>query len=311
MKPPIDDSAAMESNEASLGGSESSVAQDEQLTVEDTDAPTNPRPTLANHEQHKTASNLPNGGSASRGLYAEEQDPSLKGVPDESVFRSQMQKMASLSPEQRAKLGAQLGGGVGAAVSGGPGAIIGGAVGAITARSVGHVQNGQHIEDERKETVVEALNTLGVAKDNSINFKDGAEFVITQDPYARLQNVSGVVGKPDRTLYETDKSNPLTNRTTAVAMPISYYINSALYGYDPKDPQCEKSIKNTTNLLVNSFQNGIDNIDTAYSRAKEVASKVGATDKVMRAYFNSIKTKVPDGAALAIKQGLDILYGGK
>lgn len=246
------------------------------------------------------------------GIYPEENQV-RDALNSADPVRTKMKQLGTMSAKDRAAMGAKLGAGIGMTTMGPSGGIIGAAVGAIAGRSGGILQSGEHEDAKRRQRMVQTLNTTGIVDDMGFfKFEDGSVFKVNADPSIKLKNTSSVAGPAYRTQYEIDSSSPFARRATSVARPLAYYMAHGLMKYrDPENPRDQKVLDNTTALLVNAIQSDAKNIQQVYARAKELAAKFGVTKKHMAAFFDQIKSGVPDEDAGSIKQGLDILYTGE
>lgn len=228
----------------------------------------------------------------------------------QALLKYKVSKLQEYQPEERAMEGAKIGSAIGIAENGMIGGIIGSGVGALAGRALGNVQSGEYEVNKTVSDTIGKMNTLGIAKENTIVFPDGASFPITFDPDYRLENASNLLdGQSDRSMYDVDKSNPFVNRTTKVAEPLAYLLADALSKQGNSSGVINsKAINNTIGLLVNALQTDAKDINTIYARARDIASKIGLPESSVRAYFNSIKGKLDKDKASSIKQGLDILY---
>ena len=244
--------------------------------------------------------------------YAEEQDERFlnNAVGKANVVRSKLQKLGDESPEARSQIGGNLGAGIGAAIDGPIGALVGAGVGAMSARGMGLVKSGEREDMIRKDKLMKSLQVMGVAnKDSRISFDDGDSFLLTPDPYAKLPNTSSIFGEAERSIFQMDKTNPFTQRTAALARPLARYMAEGVLGYkDDKSPRDVKVVDNTTALFVNALQDNSDSMEKIYSRARQLADKMGVTEHDLRVFYDANKTRIPGPEAVEIRKGLDLIY---
>lgn len=267
----------------------------------------NPKPTLTNVMSMSMPDNKQEAGL---GAYPEE-NSMARNMQTATPMHSAMRGLGELPAKDRAVNGAKFGAGIGMQVGGMHGSMIGAAIGSFAGRGLGMAQSGEAENIKRKGNVVNTLNALGtVNKQGVINFEDGEKFFVNPDPNFALQNNSSVTGKPSRTIFEVDRTHPFSRRTTAVARPLAYFINSLTDYKDPSNPNDKKIIDDTTGLLVNALQQNTDNITQVYGRANELLKKFGVSSKGLSSYFDANKSKIPEEDAAIIKQGLNILSAG-
>lgn len=237
--------------------------------------------------------------------------PEEKGVRDAvdnaSIANGKLKQLGQMSAEERAHTGAYYGGGIGQKF-GKHGAIMGAAMGAVATRAAGMVQSGEHEDNQRKTKVNDTLRMMKIVNDyGDIDFEDGGVFQVNSAK--PLANTSPMGGKPTRNMYEVDKTNPFTNRATAVAKPLAYHLTKGILGYkDPKNARDAKALANTTAMLVNAMQSGAEDISTIYRRGQQLAKKFGVTQKGMESFMSSIAKEIPDEDANHLKQGIQILF---
>lgn len=210
--------------------------------------------------------------------------------------------LANQTPEERSMNGAKFGAQLGFKNGGHVGAVIGGAIGAYAARGMGQVKSGEHDVNVQLEKFGEVLNTMKIAdKKGNIEFSDGTSAPL---PKGKLTNLrSGISGKKEREPYEYDTSNPFTNRTTTVVKPIAIFLGRGIL--KTENP---KTIDRIAGTICNTIQSGAKDINTIYSRARDVASKLGVKPDQMAAFMQSLN--LPESQAKDIKKGLEILYAG-
>lgn len=245
--------------------------------------------------------------------YAEENMDSLlnNSLNQGAMVKSKLRNLGNDTPQKRAQTGGRLGTSIGLAVDGPMGALLGAGVGAVAARGMGLVQSGESEDIQRKAKVIDSLKLMKVAgEDNRINFEDGGSFFVTNDPSAKLVNTSSILGPVDRTMFELDTSNPFTKRALAVARPLGRFLAEGVLGYrNDNNPRDIKAADNITSLFVNALQHNADSADTVYKRAKQLAQKLGATEKATRTFFDANKHRIKPTEAVEIRKGLDLLYG--
>jgi len=244
--------------------------------------------------------------------YAEENDARLlnSAMDKANIVQSNLQDIDKKSPEQRAQIGGKLGAGVGLALDGPMGALMGAGMGAVAARGMGLAKSGENEDIKRSSKVLDSLQLMGISgEDNRVQFSDGNSFLLTPDPSARLENTSAIFGKADRTMFELDNTSPFTKRSATVARPLARYLAQGILGYGNKNnPRDVNAIDNTTKLFVNILQNDVDSVASVYSRAKQLADKMGVTEEAIRTFYDANKTQIDAVEAAEIRRGLDIIY---
>lgn len=231
-------------------------------------------------------------------------------INPENIFINKMANMYKKTPKERAEIGSKLGGTIGLAAGGVVGSIIGANFGAMAARAAGQIQTGELEDANRRTKMYDVMNTMGIAAKNKISFEDGSSFELNPDPSIKIPNMSSMVsGQKDRTLYEVDTSNPLSNRAVAAAKPISYMLSAGLMQWnDLKNAKDAKSLSSTTGVLVNALLQDTDNIQTVYSRARQVAAKAGISKTDMLSYFKAMEGKISDSEMQTILKAIETIY---
>ena len=246
-------------------------------------------------------------------VYAEEVGDSLlsQATSEQALAKSQLSNLGTKTPQDRSRIGANWGARTGLNTTGTVGAIVGAGVGAMAARALGVIQTGEHEDNVRKDRMFNTLQTMGViGKEGTIDFEDlGRSPLLSNDPSLRLANVNSFGEGKDRSLYETDSSNPFVNRASTVARPLGLYLSQGVLGYrDRKNPRDEQAAKNAVSLLVNSITSGTDSVDVVYGRARKLVGKYGLDEHKMRSYFSANKDMFNPEEAESIRSGLDMLF---
>lgn len=275
----------------------------------DPDAPQMRRPTIPSFVQSMQTGD---DNITPQRAYPELMNPALidAAVDPKTQLAAEFKSLKDKVPAERAMIGGRFGAKVGARTQGLHGAVIGAGIGAVVARSLGILQTGEHEDAKRKESVFGTWKTVGIADDqNKINFDDGGSFDLNLDPSFKLSNIDSLItGEKERPNTAVDVSHPMSKRTMSAVLPLAYYTTQGLLGWsDTKNPRDTKALENTTGLLVNALQSGATSINQVYDRARQMAAKYGNED-TLRTFFNTIKESVPDSDALAIRQGLDVLF---
>lgn len=231
-------------------------------------------------------------------------------VDASAPIKTTFQNLDSKTAQQRAEVGARFGAATGLSVAGPVGAVIGTGVGAMNARALGLIQTGEHEDQLRRGGSIDTLKTMGIiGDDNRISFEGSKSVLATPDQSLRLQNASPITGEPDRSLFEIDKSNPLSNRTANVARVFARVLNDGILGFaDPNNPRDTVSLNNNTGMFANLLQSDADSIAVVYARAKQLAAKFGISEKQMRTFFDANKTNIDERESADIRQGIDIIY---
>ena len=175
------------------------------------------------------------------------------------------------------------------------------------------VQAGEQADAGNRSKVVESFRTLGITDPNfNIKFDDGGEFSFAGLEQKRFQNVlpTGVDKETERPFYQIDTSNPLSRRSVTVGRTLARFIGNNILGFsDEKNPRDVSAIDNTTGILVNALQTDAKDINTVYTRARELAKRAGIEEAQAKRFFDSIKRDLSDTEAEEIRRGLDIIYG--
>lgn len=243
--------------------------------------------------------------------FSEDVDSRLfnNAIRASSVVDNHLRNLGNKSPEQRALVGARVGAGTGLAVGGPIGALIGASVGSYAGRGLGKVQSGEHAQSVRNNRVMNTMKVLDIVNDKNISTLSDNNFLVTNDPNARLRNTSRIAGKPTRGIFEIDKTSPFSKRTTAIARPLAWVINEGTFGVVDKDqPKATKTVDDTTGLLVNMFEAGSDSMDTILKRAQTTLKKLGVTEDQMRSFFDARKGQIDEVEAREIERGIGALY---
>lgn len=248
-----------------------------------------------------------------RPLYGEELSPSLisQATSTDSIAKAHFNNLGDKTPEERARTGGLFGARAGLQKNGLIGSLIGSGVGAVAARALGVIQNGEHEDNMRKDNMLTTMAQMKLlSKDGVIDFEDaGTSMLITNDPSMRLPNISSFGKGKDRSIYETDVSNPFNNRATAAARPIALYLANGLLGYkDRKNPRDENASRNAVALLTNAFLHKADSEKTIYKRARKTVEKLGLNEDKLRTYFNDNKGSFQAEEAESIRAGLDRIF---
>lgn len=264
------------------------------------------RPTLSNHTKKSQEMR------ASNPVYSEEYNGSVnKAVQSASPGLVAVGRLKNMDAAGRAAVGSRVGATVGLSTQGTIGGILGAAVGAYAGRAAGLVQSGVHKDNQRKAQVIEAFDRLGIRnkKSGRIEFSDGGFAELT--PERVFGTESGKPGKSD--LEAIDLTSPFARRTASVARPIARYISEGLLGEtsNKDDESSQRGIDNTTAMIMNSLQDGAEDVETIYNRAKQISGKLGLSAKQAREFFHQRRGTFGEDERLDIESGLDILYGKK
>ena len=223
-------------------------------------------------------------------------------------MKPSFQNIEQLSTQERATRGAALGSAAGLGVSGPLGAVMGGSIGAVVSRAAGVVKTGEHEDELNKQKIHTTLEQLGALSKGAMSFQDAAVRV-PRDPSFRMENLDVSLPNRDRSLYDVDKSNPLTNRTMAVAQPIAKYLVQGINNLsDTKNERHAAALANASGLLTNTLQADAPDISTVYSRARQLVEKMGISEQQLRAFISSSKDTVSPQEAKQIKFGLDRIF---
>jgi len=254
----------------------------------------------------------PNATAANNTQFAEETgrlfaDEALSGA---TPIRAAFQNLGDKTPQERAQAGSKLGTITGMGAAGPIGSIIGAGVGAMVGRSVGMIQSGEQESQVRRATGIDTMKTMGIIGDNNrIQFDTTTSLLATPDTAARLQNLSPVTGQPDRSLFEIDKSNPLSNRTSKVARVFARVLNDGVMGFtNDKNPQDDASLNAFTGFFANMLQGDAESIDEVYDRARQLARKFNIDQTKMRTFFDANKTRISKEEAASLREGIDTIY---
>lgn len=264
------------------------------------------RPTLDNHRKKSQEM------KAQSPQYAEEYNGSLnKAVSSADPALVAVGRLKDMDAAGRAAVGSRMGAAVGLSTQGTIGGILGAAIGAYAGRASGLVQSGVHKDNQRKAKVIDAFDRLGIRnkKTGSIEFADGGSAALT--PERVFGTESGKPGKSD--LEDIDLTSPFARRTASVARPIARYLNEGLLGEisNDDDEGHKKAIDNTTAMIMNSLQDGAEDVETIYNRARQISGKLGLSAKQAREFFHQRRGALGDDERVDIESGLDILYGKK
>lgn len=273
------------------------------------ETPQSPVPSLANYYK-----SVAGNGLSQVPQYAEEQDPTLgKALQQtEDPIMNEIRNLANLPPRQRAIAGAKLGAAIGLRQGGEQAGIIGAAIGAMAGRGAGMVQAGEYAKSTRDARLWNSLKTMGIAsKDGVVEFEGEDKLYMPPTATDRLKNlrINALNGARDRTLYEIDKTNPLTGRAMRVARPIGLFYANEMLGYGAGKTEADQTASTAAMaMFANIFLENADTERQVYSRARQTVNNMDLKERTLRGYFNSIKTKIKMDEAEDIKRGLDILY---
>lgn len=273
--------------------------------------PVNQVPSLANYLSYATDQALNNASAAS--VYSEAQNPNLGSAlkQTEDPIMNEIKNLANLPPRQRAIAGAKLGARIGLQQGGEQAGIVGAFIGAVAGRGAGMVQAGEYEKTTRDARLWNSLKTIGIAKDNGVVEFEGEKLQMPPTATDRLKNlkINVLNNARDRTLYELDKTNPLTGRAMLVARPLGLIYANLMLGYDKGNTEADRTASTASMaMFANIFQEGATSEDKVYSRARQTVKNMGLTEGPVRRYFDSIKTQVKMEEAEDIKRGLDILF---
>lgn len=241
--------------------------------------------------------------------YAEESG--INGLMQKSSPAAQ--KLSTLdkqSARDRAINGATLGSAIGTQVMGKEGAIIGAHIGAIAGRGAGMAQSGEQAKLNRDSRIWNSLKTMGaVKKDGRVDFKDNS-IRMPNEASGRMKNlrINPLNGNKDRSMYELDKTNPLTTRALTVARPLAKFYASGMLGYTDRDEVGKGASSASMALFANIFTDGVDNEKAVYSRAQQMAKKMGIKEKNIKAYFEAIKKDLSFDEAQEIQKGINLIF---
>lgn len=197
-----------------------------------------------------------------------------------------MKNLHSMSPEERADKGAKFGMAVGLKNAGPIGSLIGAGVGAMAGRAAGIVQSGEHSQNEKKKQVLDTFSKLGILDKSTgmLSVEDPDEKkTLKVSPTSKLKNMFSISGKKERELFEIDTGNPFSNRTVQVVTPLARYISEGLLKHKDK-----KTVDATVGALTNYLQDGAMDIQTVYSRAREVAAKLGVDETQLTTFLQTL-----------------------
>jgi hypothetical protein len=232
-----------------------------------------------------------------------------RAVKEVSPITAKLKQLGKEPAKERAKVGMYYG--ANALKDKGPHAqVIGAALGAMGGRAAGMLQSGEMEDQKRADASVEVLKTVGAAgMDNSIQFSDGGRFTLNTDKETQYQNVSSLSGKPTRTIYEVDKTNPLSNRGSAVAAPLAAFIVRGLMKHDdPQNPSDERAVNNMSAMMTNALLDNVQSMDQVNMRAREMVDKFGVTENGLRAFFDQRKSTISKEQAEQIRYGLKSIF---
>lgn len=268
-------------------------------------------PSLKAYMEYQTG-NAVDAAPAAATRFPEESDPSLSQALDKAdPLRRQVDIIGKLSPEERANTGALIGARAGATFMGRAGATIGGKIGAFAGRGAGVARSGELAKQNRDNRIWNSMKTMGVvAPDGKVKFDDST-VTLPSEAVGRLPNLktNPLNGQKDRTLYETDSTNPLTQRALLAAKPLAMYYANGMLGYkDKKNPVDAEAAKAASAMYANMFTEGVSNAESVYSRARQTAKKMGLKEKQVRGYFSTISANLSFDEAQDIKKGLDIIF---
>lgn len=245
-------------------------------------------------------------------LYPEDlKDKAGAALEHTDTIQQKLQNAGTLNPEERANLGGAVGAHLGNKVAGAQGALIGAAIGSDATRGLGMAQSGEADLHSKKSEAMDALQKMNIISENGeIKFKDGALLSVSDPDTPSLMNTApNIQGKPKRTVYELDNTNPFTSRTTPLVMPIAYYLVGGVLQQDNlKDPMTMKVIDCTATLLTNALQVGAKSMDTINVRAQEMTRKMKVSNAQMKNFFYTNRDSISEKDADKIKTGLETLY---
>lgn len=267
----------------------------------------NRAPTFKNYQKAITKDAL----ESTSQPYIEETDPLFtQALKKSEPWRQKISSIAEQQPGERALNGAALGAGIGSKLIGPEGAIIGGAIGAYAGRGAGLAKSGEKSALDRDNRIWSSLMSMGaVGQDGTVEF-EGSKIQMPADAQGRLKNlkINPISGARDRSLYQTDKTNPLTSRAMTVAKPLGMYFASGMLGYRENNKIDAEAKNSAAAMFANVFTDGVDSERAVYARARQMVKKMGVSEESMRAYFDTVKTKISIQEAEGIKKGLDLLF---
>lgn len=246
-------------------------------------------------------------------VYAEDKPSSLDAIfSDSPNVQESLKGAKNMSPEERAEMGGKLGAHVGNKIAGAHGSLIGAAIGSDAVRSLGVAQAGEEQTENSQNEMLEVLRTAKLIDESgNLRFKDGGSIDLSDSTSDFLPNISpNVVGKEARSLYETDPTNPFTDRASVVSKVLAYYLVGALMQKsDFSDEGTISLINDTASMLVNAFENGVKTINSVYSRAQEIAKRLKISKSQVSQFFFDQRSQISKEDATDIKRGIDILFG--
>ena len=268
-------------------------------------------PSLKNYLNWTTDQALNNASMAS--AFPEDSDPNLtQALKQKDPIAEKLSGLGKMDAQMRSKTGAAVGGLFGSQFMGGEeGAIIGGSIGSAIARGAGMAQSGEQAKINRDNRIWNSMKSIGaVAPDGKVSFEDG-DVSMPSEATGRLKNlrINPLNGNRDRSLYELDDTNPLTQKSVLVSKPIAMYLAQGMLGYRNKDnPVDADAPKSATAMLANTLSDGAADEQTVYSRAQQMVEKMGLKEANVRSYFSSISKDVSIEEAEGIKRAMNILF---
>jgi hypothetical protein len=199
--------------------------------------------------------------------YAEESD--LTEEKTNNPLQISMDNLDKMTPEQRAELGAIVGGKIGGAVNNSKELkVIGANIGAVVSRAAGHIKTGEAQAIKETESIIKTLKKIGIIDEsNSIMYSDEDSVTVEME----LPNASQLKNKKTHSLYEFDKTNPFLNRAKDLAKPIANIIIKQFLLQNPS----QKTITNVNAMVTNLLVQDADNIRQITIRASQLKELIG------------------------------------
>ncbi|RMD84336.1 MAG: hypothetical protein D6808_07150 [Candidatus Dadabacteria bacterium] len=161
------------------------------------------------------------------------------GINAASSLYSLVNRWGHNSPFEGAIDGASAGAYIGSHIVPGIGTVIGGVIGGIAGAVTGLIKTGKHKDQIARDALRDFLKEVGVIDDScSLTLYDGTKYYIGFDGGHKLTNLDGSKRRP----YNTDPSNPLTDKAIGILQPIAAMLTGG-----------DRKLKNDlTGYLVNA-----------------------------------------------------------
>lgn len=233
-------------------------------------------------------------------------------IDPHQAFIRKFKDLGKVSPGDAAYKGSMFGGAVGLDVGGPTGALVGAGLGSALARGMADVQSGRAEANKKRTRASEIMAKLGIASaEGVISFDDEkVDFRISPDEAVRIKN-QGALARTgaDRATFEIDKTNVFANRASKMARSMALFLNNGVLNYsDLKNPANLQTLDNITGYLVNAATADVRDITTVKKRLKDIMSKMKLDETKLRTFLETIKGELPEEEALAIKEGLEMLF---